>query len=169
MSDKMLDAAYFRAHTLKAGHTLTEQDAADIQEVLAEYNDMIVKEVNLFQEAREGVLREIGGDVLVQAAAKADEAMGKYHVKRAFQVFRAKEAEYNKRTAQLDAVPEDVTVLSAALLWLRNHYNVACTEGNSGYNKKTQSELVNRRLDLLQEKYPASVKGLRMLRERFKV
>ena len=34
---------FFRAYALKAGDVLTEQDAADIQTVLADYNDEIAK------------------------------------------------------------------------------------------------------------------------------
>lgn len=74
---------YFRVYAFKAGRVLSEQDVADIQQVLNEYNDEIGVVADLYHQAREQVLHEIGGEELVKAAAAADQAQSAVSVTRA--------------------------------------------------------------------------------------
>ena len=85
------DDAFFRIYPLTVGHTLTTQDVADIQQVLADHNELLGAEVEAFHKGREDALREIGGDELVNAvqskqAARCDEvvrkAMAQFYAKR---------------------------------------------------------------------------------------
>lgn len=64
MSD---DDPYFRAYAFKVGRVLSEQDVADIQQVLADHNDEIQKSADAFYEGRIAAIHEIGGDELVAA------------------------------------------------------------------------------------------------------
>lgn len=85
------DDAFFRIYPLEVGHMLTTQNVADIQQVLADHNNLIGEQVNLLHAAKEEALFAIGGEELVLAvrsvqAARTDEvvrrAMEKFYEKR---------------------------------------------------------------------------------------
>lgn len=80
---------FFRAYALKAGDVLTEQDAADIQKVLADFNDEIAKAADAFHEGRMEAYRDIGGDALVAAVEARDDATVKAAVDKALARFEA--------------------------------------------------------------------------------
>lgn len=96
MSDKPLEetSEYFRVYAWAAGRVLTDADIADVQKVLADYNDEIWLATNAYHEARENVLREIGGEELVKAASEAIEWQSAVSLSRAFEHFHRKSAEY---------------------------------------------------------------------------
>jgi hypothetical protein len=84
---------YFRVYAWQAGRVLTDADISDVQKVLADYNDEIGEATNAYQLAREQVLREIGGDELVSAAANADAWQSSVAVSSALEHFYKKSAE----------------------------------------------------------------------------
>jgi Ser/Thr protein kinase RdoA (MazF antagonist) len=88
---------YFRVYAWKAGRVLTDADIADVQKVLADYNAEIGDATNAYHQAREQVLREIGGDELVEAAAKSDQWQSAVALSRAFEHFHKKSAEYRDK------------------------------------------------------------------------
>ena len=79
MSD---DDPYFRCYTFKAGRVLSEQDVADLQQVLADHNDEIQKSADAFHEGRIAGIHEIGGDELVAAMTAKWDAESKAIVER---------------------------------------------------------------------------------------
>lgn len=85
---------FWRLHAYAEGRVLSAEDVKDIQQVLNDYNDEIGENVDRHQAAREQVLREIGGEELVELAAKADSAQSAVAVERAMAHFRAKCLEY---------------------------------------------------------------------------
>jgi hypothetical protein len=88
---------FFRVYAFEENRTLTAADIADIQKVLGDYNDEIGNQANLYQQAREHVLREIGGEELVRAAARADDAQSTVAVDRALAHFYKKAAEFEAK------------------------------------------------------------------------
>lgn len=96
MTDKPLEevSEYFRVYAWEAGRVLSKADIADVQRVLADYNDEIGESTNAYHIAREQVLREIGGDDLVKAAAESDQWQSAVSLSRAFEHFHKKSAEY---------------------------------------------------------------------------
>jgi hypothetical protein len=94
------DDAFFDVYALGVGHVLTEQDVADIQKVLADYNEEIEKNVDLYSDARTAVLREIGGDELVAAAATVDEAISQGACDKALARFYGPASDFRTKTQQ---------------------------------------------------------------------
>ena len=96
MSDKPLEELdpYWRCYEWAAGRVLTAADVADLQKVLADYNDEIGEAANAYHNARIQVLHEIGGEALVKAAEEADEWQSSVAIGRAFEHFHRKSAEY---------------------------------------------------------------------------
>lgn len=90
----MSDDPYFRCYEWAAGRVLSAADVADLQRVLADYNDEIGASTNAYHEARLGVLREIGGDALVQAAKTADKWQSAVSLDRAMEHYHRVSAEY---------------------------------------------------------------------------
>lgn len=88
---------YFRVYAWQSGRVLSDADIADVQKVLADYNDEIGDGVNAYHQAREQVLREIGGDELVKAAAEAAQWESAVALSRAFEHFHKKSAEYRDK------------------------------------------------------------------------
>lgn len=88
---------YFRVYAWQAGRVLTDADIADLQKVLADYNDEICDATNAYYQAREQVLREIGGDDLVKAAAESDQWQSAVALSRAFEHYHKKSAEYRDK------------------------------------------------------------------------
>lgn len=80
---------FFRAYALKVGDVLTEQDVADIQKVLADFNEEIGKAADVFHDGRMSALQEIGGDELVAAVEAKDDATVKAAVDKALARFDA--------------------------------------------------------------------------------
>ena len=70
------------------GHTLTENDVRDIEATLAEYNDEIGNQADKAMVIRMQAIRDIGGDELVDAMSKYDEARSKASVQRALAKYR---------------------------------------------------------------------------------
>lgn len=99
MSDAPLEeiSEYFRVYAWEAGRVLSEADIADVQKVLADYNDEIGEATNAYHIAREAVLREIGGDELVKAATEAKEWQSAVFLGRALEHFHKKAAEYRDK------------------------------------------------------------------------
>ncbi|OQW71680.1 MAG: hypothetical protein BVN33_14710 [Proteobacteria bacterium ST_bin13] len=93
-----LEGDYFRVYGWQEGRVLSAADIADVQKVLADYNDEIGEATNGYHAAREQVLREIGGDELVSAAAAADKWQSAVAVERAMEHFHRKSAEYRDKT-----------------------------------------------------------------------
>lgn len=58
--------AYFTCHNLKAGDILSQHQVASIHKVLQDLDDEMEASVAIHSHAREQVLRELGGDELVQ-------------------------------------------------------------------------------------------------------
>lgn len=85
------DPPFFRAHALKVGDVLTEQDVSDIQKVLTDYNDEIGKAADVFHDGRMCALQEIGGDELVAAVTAHDDVKIKAAVDKALERFYAKQ------------------------------------------------------------------------------
>ncbi len=88
---------YFRVYAWRSGRVLTDADIADLQKVLDDYNDDIGDATNAYHQAREQVLREIGGDELVRAAAESDQWQSAVALSRAFEHFHKKSAEYRDK------------------------------------------------------------------------
>lgn len=88
---------YFRVYAWQSGRVLTDADISDLQKVLADYNDEIGDATNAYHQAREQVLREIGGDDLVKAAAESDQWQSAVALSRAFEHFHKKSAEYRDK------------------------------------------------------------------------
>jgi hypothetical protein len=88
---------FFRVHEWKAGRVLTDADIADLQKVLADYNDEIASAVNAYHEARDDVLREIGGEELRQAAEAADNWQSAVSMERALTHYHRKAAEFEAK------------------------------------------------------------------------
>ena len=84
---------FFRAYGLSVGHVLTEQDVADIQQVLADHNELIGEQADLYRRSRIDTLRELGGDALVDAGEAADDAMVKAACEKALARFHARSRE----------------------------------------------------------------------------
>ena len=85
------ESAYFRLYALKAGHTLTADDVADIQQVLAEYNDEIGNAADQFHNGRMDAYHDIGGEELVAAVTARDDAAVKAAADKALERFFAKQ------------------------------------------------------------------------------
>jgi len=103
MADTDDGGPFFRAYALKVGDALTEQDVADIQKVLADLNDEIGKQTDIFHEARYDAFREIGGDALAAAVEAKDSALVSAAVEKALALF-------NERTDALrNATTDGVT------------------------------------------------------------
>ncbi len=64
-----------RLYGLKAGHVLSEQDAKDLDNLLADHNEELGASGFSFEDGRLSALREIGGDELVAADEAARNAM----------------------------------------------------------------------------------------------
>ncbi len=92
-----LESEYFRVYAWQEGRVLSAADIADVQKVLADYNDEIGEATNAYHNAREQVLREIGGDELVKAAAESDKWQSAVALSRAFEHFHKKSAEYRDK------------------------------------------------------------------------
>lgn len=90
------DDAYFDVYALGIGHVLTEQDVADIQKVLKDFDEEMGERVDEHHRIRTETLREIGGDELVAAAEAADDAMVRKAVAKAI-------ARYDERRAAHEA------------------------------------------------------------------
>lgn len=88
---------YFRVYAWQAGRILTDADIAGLQKVLADYNAGTGDATNAYHQAREQVLREIGGDELVKAAAESDQWQSAVALSRAFEHFHKKSAEYRDK------------------------------------------------------------------------
>lgn len=88
---------YFRVYAWQAGRVITDADIADLQKVLADYNDEIGYATDAYYQAREQVLREIGGDDLVKAAAESDQWQSAVALSRAFEHYHKKSAEYRDK------------------------------------------------------------------------
>lgn len=84
--------AFFNLHMFKAGRVLTEQDVADIQKVLADYNEELESQVEVYEQARTAGLHALGGDELVNAVRAKDEATTKAIIDRALEHFWASQA-----------------------------------------------------------------------------
>lgn len=89
--------AFFRLYGLSSGHVLTVADIDDLEKVLNDYNDELGASSDAYHAAREQVLREIGGDELVQAAALADKWQSKVAVDRALAHFYSVAAEHEAK------------------------------------------------------------------------
>lgn len=61
-----------RLDFLQVGHVLTEANVKDIDNMITDHNSELEATVDLYNDARIQVLREIGGEPLVQAAREAD-------------------------------------------------------------------------------------------------
>lgn len=94
--------AYWRLYEFTTGRVLSDADVADIQQVLNDYNDEIGSQVEHYSNARDQVLREIGGEELLQAANKADTAQGKLACERALKHYYAKAAEAEAALAKMN-------------------------------------------------------------------
>jgi len=81
--------AFFNLHMFKAGRVLSEQDVADIQKVLADYNEELESQVDIHEAARTAGLHAIGGDELVKAVHAKDEAATKAIIDKALERFWA--------------------------------------------------------------------------------
>ncbi len=88
---------YWRCYEWAEGRVLCAADIADLQQVLNDYNDEIGTQAHHYDDARRQVLFEIGGQELVDAADKADEAQSLVTVKRAMAHYEAKRAEYEAK------------------------------------------------------------------------
>lgn len=82
LNDDGGDDAYFRAYMFKPGRELSISDAADIQTVLSEHNDLLGQISDAHHEGRMSALHEIGGQELVDAvearqAKRIDELVAK--------------------------------------------------------------------------------------------
>jgi len=108
---------FWRLHNFAAGRALSADDVQDIQQVLNDYNDEIGENADRHQVAREQVLREIGGEDLVQMAAKADSIQSAVAVKKAMAHFQAKCLEYEGKAA----LPSEASKLREALLAAKEH------------------------------------------------
>lgn len=99
MSQPPLDeiSEYFRVYAWQEGRVLSASDIADVQKVLADYNDEIGEATNAYHAARQQVLREIGGDELVKAAEESDKWQSAVALGRAFEHFHKKSAEYRDK------------------------------------------------------------------------
>lgn len=89
--------AYWRLYAFAVGRVLSADDVADIQQVLNDFNDEIGNSANAYHAARQQVLREIGGEELVQAAALADQWQSKVAVDRALAHFYAAAEKYEAK------------------------------------------------------------------------
>ena len=90
---------FFRVYAWAEGRVLTAADIRDVQTVLAEYNDEMGKQADLFHEARMVTLREIGGEALVEAIAADDKSRIDRIVRRAMAKV-AEETEKRRREVQ---------------------------------------------------------------------
>lgn len=97
--DKPLEdvSEYFRVYAWEAGRVLSEADIADVQKVLADYNDEIGESTNAYYAARIDVLREIGGEALVQAALASDKWQSAVSLERAMVHYHRKSAEFEAK------------------------------------------------------------------------
>lgn len=89
MSIKPSDDAFFNLHMFEVGRVLDEQDVADIQKVLADYNEELESQVDTYEAARTAGLHAIGGDELVKAVHAKDEAQTKAIIDKALERFWA--------------------------------------------------------------------------------
>ncbi len=94
---------FFRVYALKAGDVLTEQDAADIQKVLEDFNEEISNAADTFHQGRMEALRDIGGDALVAAVEARDDATVKAAVDKALARFEAAKRSRDLGDAALQA------------------------------------------------------------------
>lgn len=83
------DDPYFRLYAFGIGRVLSEQDVADIQQVLKDYNDEMEAHIDVHQLVRIETLREIGGSELIAAVEAKDEAIVRAAVAKALARFEA--------------------------------------------------------------------------------
>jgi hypothetical protein len=83
------EGPYFRAYMFAAGRTLSSSDVNDIQQVLAEHNDLIGEASDAFDLGGLDMLRRIGGQELVDAVKAEDQARINVYVAKAMEKFRA--------------------------------------------------------------------------------
>jgi hypothetical protein len=88
---------FWRVNAFAEGRVLSAEDVKDIQQVLQDFNDEIGENGERYQQAREQVLHEIGGEELVELAAKADSLQSAVAVEKAMAHFRAKCAMYEAK------------------------------------------------------------------------
>lgn len=82
-----------RLHNLSAGHVLTEQDALDLQNLLADWNDEMGRSTNIWHDGRLAAYREIGGDEMVALVQEADNVERRRLAKRAIAMLEGRLAE----------------------------------------------------------------------------
>lgn len=93
MSNIEDDDAFFNVHMFAAGRVLSDKDVADIQRVLADYNEEMGERCDEQNRIRKATLFEIGGDELVAAAEAKDDATVRAAVDKALGWFYAKRDE----------------------------------------------------------------------------
>lgn len=81
------DGPFFRIYALSIGHVLTQQDVDDIQQVLADYNEELGSNAELYHQGRVDAFREIGGDALVAVMEEKADAIVDAAVKKALTRF----------------------------------------------------------------------------------
>lgn len=74
----------------REGRVLSADDIKLIGRLLREHDDELMEDVERYHAARVQVLHEIGGQELVDAAAKADFATSQISLKRAYASYAAK-------------------------------------------------------------------------------
>lgn len=77
----------------REGRVLSADDIKLIERLLREHDSELMEDVDRYHAARTQVLHEIGGQGLVDAAAKADFATSQISLKRAYASYAAKCAE----------------------------------------------------------------------------
>ena len=80
----------------RAGRVLSEDDVTLIGRLLKEHDDDMNREVDLYAAAREQVLRELGGQAMVDLAEKSDELTDKLAWERAKIRVAEKQAELDR-------------------------------------------------------------------------
>lgn len=88
---------FFRVDAWQPGRILSQADVADLQKVLADYNEEIGESTDAYHRARVDVLREIGGDELVKAAETADKWQSAVSLGQALEHYHRKSAEYEAK------------------------------------------------------------------------
>ena len=76
-----------RLYQLGVGHVLTEQNVKDIANLLTDYNSELEFAANVYHEARQQVLFEIGGQELVDLTNNEDQHIIANGVQRALKHF----------------------------------------------------------------------------------
>lgn len=80
----------------REGRVLSADDVAIIAKLLKQHDDEMNRDIDLFSAAREQVLRELGGQELVDLDAKSSELTGRLAWKRACIKVAEKQAELNR-------------------------------------------------------------------------